>query len=58
MTGIHERLWHEWYDLWHEADASKPKPWYEDWLEAHIEALEREVRELRARLAELNDASV
>ena len=47
MSDTHERLWHEWYSVWHDADASKAKPSYEDWLEARIEAAERERAELR-----------
>jgi len=41
MSDTHERLWHEWYAVWHDADASKAKPSYEEWLEARIEALEK-----------------
>jgi len=41
MSDTHERLWHEWYAVWHDADASKARPSYEEWLEARIEALER-----------------
>lgn len=33
----HERLWHEWYATWHDADASKPKLSYEEWLEKRLE---------------------
>jgi len=41
MSDTHERLWHEWYAVWHDADASKARPSYEEWLEARIEALEK-----------------
>ena len=41
MSETHERMWHEWYDGWHNADASKPKPSYEEWLEEHIRVLEQ-----------------
>ena len=52
MTEMHERLWHEWYDLWHETDASASKPSYEDWLESRIEELERAVESAIPRLKE------
>ena len=41
MTETHEYLWHEWYDHWHNADASKPKPSYEEWLEDRILLMEK-----------------
>src|SRR3990172_10851071 len=47
MSETHERMWHEWYDGWHNADASKPKPSYEEWLEEHIRVLEVFVESLR-----------
>ena len=51
MSDTHERLWHEWYAVWHDADASKAKPSYEEWLEARIEELEKTMGDV-IRLAE------
>jgi len=47
MSDTHERLWHEWYAVWHDADASKAKPSYEEWLEARIEELEKRLAKLQ-----------
>lgn len=40
---VHNRLWHEWYAMWHDDDASGLKPSYEEWLEQRLEAAERVV---------------
>jgi hypothetical protein len=41
MTEPHDHLWCEWLGAWHDADASKPKPSYEGWLEKRLEAAEK-----------------
>ena len=48
MTEPHDRLWCEWFGAWHDADASKPKPSYEGWLEKRLEA---DMQRARAELA-------
>jgi len=53
----HGRLWNEWYAAWHDADASKPKPSYEGWLEKRLEAAERWLRNYRT-LAEERRAAL
>ena len=53
MTEPHDRLWCEWLGAWHDVDASKPKPSYEEWLEKRLEAAEKAMRLARSALDSL-----